>query len=215
MAKISNADYDVVLFLPVYRAPDAGLIEESKMVSLETPVCEFDRPIVDFSLPAVDGKIWTPALARGEKGLLVMFICNHCPYVKAIRDRLVRDTRELMRYGVNSVAIMSNDPAEFEEDSLENMRKVAEEYDFPFPYLFDESQEVAKAYGAVCTPDFFGYNQSLKLQYRGRLDASRKEAAAEDVKRELFDAMKQVASTGCGPKEQVPSMGCSIKWKAG
>jgi peroxiredoxin len=185
------------------------------MVSLETPVCEFDSPIVDFSLPAVDGKIWTPALARGEKGLLVMFICNHCPYVKAIRDRIVRDARELMQYGVNTVAIMSNDPREYEEDSLENMRKVAEAYDFPFPYLFDESQEVAKSYGAVCTPDFFGYNQSLALQYRGRLDASRKEAAAEDVKRELFEAMKLVASTGHGPKEQVPSIGCSIKWKAG
>jgi peroxiredoxin len=199
--------------LLVYGAPATGLNEESEMVSLETPVCEFDQPIVDFSLPAVDGKIWTPSLARGEKGLLVMFICNHCPYVKAIRDRIVRDTRELIEYGVNTVAIMSNDPAEYEEDSFENMKKVAEEYDFPFPYLFDETQEVAKAYGAVCTPDFFGYNQSLKLQYRGRLDASRKEAAAPDVRRDLFEAMKQVASTGQGPKDQVPSMGCSIKWK--
>ena len=183
------------------------------MVSLETPVCEFDEPIVDFSLPGIDGEVWTPEKARGDNGLLVMFICNHCPYVKSIRDRLVRDTRELLDYGVNSIAIMSNDPAEYEEDSFENMRKVADEFGFPFPYLFDESQQVAKAYGAVCTPDFFGYNGSMQLQYRGRLDASRKEAAADDVKRDLFDAMTQVAQTGRGPEQQIPSMGCSIKWK--
>ena len=184
------------------------------MVSLETPVCDFDTPIVDFSLPGIDGKVWTPETARGENGLLVMFICNHCPYVKSIRDRLVRDTRELTEYGINSVAIMSNDPAEYEEDSFENMQKVAAEFDFPFPYLLDDTQQVAKAYGAVCTPDFFGYNKVLQLQYRGRLDASRKEAAAEDVKRDLFDAMKQIALTGRGPEQQIPSMGCSIKWKA-
>ncbi|MFV2005624.1 MAG: thioredoxin family protein [Gammaproteobacteria bacterium] len=184
------------------------------MVSLETPVCKFDAPIVDFSLPGIDGKIWTAENTRGENGLLVMFICNHCPYVKSIRDRLVRDTRELMEYGINSVAIMSNDPAEYEEDSFENMQKVADEFHFPFPYLLDETQQVAKAYGAVCTPDFFGYNKSLQLQYRGRLDASRKETAADDVKRDLFDAMKQVAKTGRGPEQQIPSMGCSIKWKA-
>ena len=184
------------------------------MVSLETPVCEFEQSIVDFSLPGVDGKIWTPELARGEKGLLVMFICNHCPYVKSIRERIVRDARELMALGINSVAIMSNDPAEYEEDSFENMQAIAKEFDFPFPYLLDETQEVAKAYGAVCTPDFFGYNASLQLQYRGRLDASRKETAAGDVKRDLFDAMKQVAESGRGPEQQIPSMGCSIKWKA-
>ena len=143
-----------------------------------------------------------------------MFICNHCPYVKSIRDRLVRDTRELMDHGINSIAIMSNDPAEYEEDSFENMQTIAEEFGFPFPYLLDESQQVAKSYGAVCTPDFFGYNKSMQLQYRGRLDASRKEAAADDVKRDLFDAMKQVAQTGRGPEQQIPSMGCSIKWKS-
>ena len=183
------------------------------MVSLETPVCEFDEPVVDFSLPGVDGVVWTPEAARGENGLLVMFICNHCPYVKSIRDRLVRDTKELMEHGVNSIAIMSNDPAEYEEDSFENMLKISAEYKFPFPYVMDESQQVAKKYGAVCTPDFFGYNGAMKLQYRGRLDASRKEAAAVDVKRDLFDAMKRVAQTGQGPDEQIPSMGCSIKWK--
>ncbi len=182
------------------------------MVSLETPVCEFGQPAVDFSLPGVDGKTWTLQDCCGEKGLLVFFICNHCPYVKAILDRLVRDARELKALGVNSVAIMSNDPTQYEEDSFENMQKVAREYDFPFPYLLDETQEVAKAYGAVCTPDFFGYNADLELQYRGRLDESRKEAADEGVRRDLFEAMKQVAETGRGPEEQIPSMGCSIKW---
>jgi len=185
------------------------------MVSLETPVCEFGKPAPDFALPGVDGRIWTLADCRGEQGTLVMFICNHCPYVKAIRERLVRDTRELLDYGVKSVAIMANDPALYEEDRFENMQKIAREYDFPFPYLFDESQAVARAYGAVCTPDFFGYNADLELQYRGRLDASRKETAPADARRELFEAMVQVARTGRGPAEQVPSMGCSIKWKEG
>ncbi len=183
------------------------------MVSLETPVCEFGHPIESFSLPGVDGKIWTPETACGEKGLLVMFICNHCPYVKAIRERIVRDTTELMGYGINSVAIMSNDPAEYEEDSFENMQVIAREFAYPFPYLLDETQDIARSFGAVCTPDFFGYNQAMQLQYRGRLDASRKETAAEGVERDLFNAMKQVAQTGHGPENQIPSMGCSIKWK--
>lgn len=182
------------------------------MVSLETPVCEFGLPAVDFALPGVDGKTWTLQDCRGEKGLLVFFICNHCPYVKAIRDRLVRDARELKALGVNSVAIMSNDASQYEEDSFENMQKAAREFDFPFPYLLDETQQTAKAYGAVCTPDYFGYNADLELQYRGRLDESRKEAAAENVRRDLFEAMEQVAETGKGPEEQIPSMGCSIKW---
>lgn len=183
------------------------------MVSLETPVCEFGKSAIDFSLPGVDGKQWTLQDCKGEKGLLVMFICNHCPYVKAVRERLVRDTNELKSLGINSVAIMSNDPALYDEDSFENMKKVSDEYGFSFPYLLDESQEVAKAYGAVCTPDFFGYNADLELQYRGRLDASRKEAAPADARRDLFEAMSEVARTGNGPKDQIPSMGCSIKWK--
>ena len=182
------------------------------MVSLETPVCDFGKAAIDFSLADVNGKLWTLQECRGENGLLVMFICNHCPYVKAIRERLVRDTRALREMGVNSVAIMSNDPDQYEEDSPENMKKIAMELDFPFPYLLDGTQEVAKQYGAVCTPDFFGYNNNLELQYRGRLDASRKETAPGDVKRDLFEAMKQVARTGNGPGEQIPSMGCSIKW---
>jgi len=182
------------------------------MVSLETPVCDFDLPAVDFSLPGVDGNTWSLKDCAGEKGLLVMFICNHCPYVKAIRERIVRDTLELKSLGINSVAIMSNDPTQYDEDSFENMKKVSDEYGFSFPYLLDETQQVAKAFGAVCTPDFFGYNAKLGLQYRGRLDASKKQTAEGEVKRDLFAAMKQVAQTGRGPKDQIPSMGCSIKW---
>jgi len=182
------------------------------MVSLQTPVCDFDLPAIDFVLPGVDGKSWSLADCAGEKGLLVMFICNHCPYVKSIRERIVRDARDLKALGVNTVAIMSNDASQYEEDSFENMQKIADEFGFSFPYLLDETQRVAKAYGAVCTPDFFGYNADLKLQYRGRLDESRKEAAAEGVRRDLFEGMKQVAESGKGPEEQVPSMGCSIKW---
>lgn len=183
------------------------------MVSLETPVCEFGKPAPDFALRGVDDRIWTLQDCRGERGLLVMFICNHCPYVKAVRDRIVRDARELLVLGVGSVAIMSNDPADYPEDSFDNMKLVAREWDFPFPYLWDETQEVAKSYGAVCTPDFFGYDAGLGLQYRGRLDASRKEAAAPDARRDLFEAMKQVATTGRGPAQQIPSIGCSIKWR--
>jgi peroxiredoxin len=183
------------------------------MVSLQTPVCDFGWKALDFDMPGVDGKRHNLATARGPKGLLVMFICNHCPYVQAIRDRLVRDCRELQQMGINTIAIMSNDPADYPEDSFDNMKKVAQEFGFPFPYVWDESQEVAQAYGAVCTPDFFGFNADLELQYRGRLDASRKEAAPTDARRDLFEAMKEVALTGKGPAEQIPSMGCSIKWK--
>ena len=184
------------------------------MVSTPTPICDFGWPAPNFDLPGTDGKRHTLASIRGEKGLLVMFICNHCPYVKAVLDRIVRDAKELKQQGINCIAIMSNDPAEYPEDSWENMVSLAKAMDFPFPYVLDETQAVAKAYGAVCTPDFFGFNSRLELQYRGRLDASRKEAAAPDVKRDLFLAMQQVAETGQGPREQIPSIGCSIKWKA-
>ncbi len=180
----------------------------------QTPICDFGQAAIDFALPGVDGKTWTLKDCAGPKGLLVMFICNHCPYVKAIRERLVRDCRELREQGIGCVAIMSNDPDAYPEDSFENMRKVAEQFDFPFPYLFDESQEVAKAYGAICTPDFFGYNQALELQYRGRLDATGRNPEAPNTRRELVEAMLQVARTGQGPAEQTPSIGCSIKWRA-
>ena len=184
------------------------------MVSLETPVCDFGAAAVDFALPGVDGSVWTLEQCRGDKGLLVMFICNHCPYVKAILERLVRDTCELKDIGINSVAIMSNDPTEYAEDSFENMQKVAEKAGFGFPYLIDRTQEVARAYGAVCTPDFFGLNSDGTLQYRGRLDASRRDAGPSDLRRDLYEAMVEVAKTGRGPTDQIASMGCSIKWAA-
>jgi peroxiredoxin len=166
----------------------------------------------DFDLPGVSGKRYGPASARGPNGLVVMFICNHCPYVKAVIDRIVRDCKELQSHGIGSIAVMSNDPADYPEDSFDNMKRVAREKNFPFPYVFDESQEVARAYGAACTPDFFGFDSSLELKYRGRLDASRRDAVP-DARRELFEAMVQVAKTGTAPKEQIASIGCSIKWK--
>lgn len=181
------------------------------MVSLQTPVCDFGWQAPDFDLLGVDGKRYTLADARGEKGLLVMFLCNHCPYVKAIRPRLVHDLRELKALGVNAIAIMSNDPTDYPEDGFEHMQAVAKEFDFPFPYVIDPTQAVAKAYGAVCTPDFFGFNGKLELQYRGRFDESRKETAPDST-RDLFHGMKLVAETGSGPREQIPSIGCSIKW---
>ena len=177
-----------------------------------TPVCDFGAAAIDFRLPGVDGRDWSLEDCRGEQGTLVMFICNHCPYVQAVRERLARDAGELAAHGVQSVAIMSNDPAEYAEDSFDNMAAVAREYGFPFPYLFDETQETARAYGAVCTPDFFGYNADLELQYRGRLDASGMRPAP-DARRDLYEAMLQVARTGRGPAEQTVSQGCSIKWR--
>ena len=181
------------------------------MVRTETPVCDFNQAAIDFNLKSVDGNYYNLDSLNGQNGLLVMFICNHCPYVKSIIHRIIRDTKELKDLGVNSVAIMSNNPDEYKEDSFENMQKIATKMNFPFPYLIDETQEVARSYGAVCTPDFFGYNSDLGLQYRGRLDESRKETII-DAKRDLFEAMKEVAISGNGPDEQIPSMGCSIKW---
>jgi len=183
------------------------------MVRMETPVCDFGWPAPDFDLPGVDGKRYSLKEVAGPNGLLVMFICNHCPYVKAVIQRIVRDANDLKALGVGVIAIMSNDPTDYPEDSFENMQKLAAELAFPMPYVLDESQEVAKTWGAVCTPDFFGFNGKLELQYRGRLDESRKETAPEGVRRDLYEAMKQVAETGQGPREQIPSMGCSIKWK--
>jgi len=183
------------------------------MVLKETPVCNFGEKAIDFKLPGIDGKALSLADCAGKNGTLVMFICNHCPYVKAIQSRLVEDALKLKEIGINIVAIMSNDPTDYPEDSFENMQKIANEFNYPFPYLFDETQEIAKAYGAICTPDFFGYNKSLELQYRGRLDDSGMKPATEGSKRDLLEAMTQVANSGQGPKEQIPSIGCSIKWK--
>jgi peroxiredoxin len=182
------------------------------MASINPPVCDFGWQAPDFALPNVDGTRVSRDAIMGSNGLLVMFICNHCPYVKAILPRLIADVCELQTLGINTVAVMSNDPADYPEDSLENMQKLAREMAFPFPYLLDETQQIAKDYGAVCTPDFFGFNHQGQLQYRGRFDESRKETAPNST-RDLFYAMKQVAETGQGPKEQISSIGCSMKWK--
>ena len=176
------------------------------------PVCDFNQDARAFKLKGVDGKMYDFDDVKGSKGTLVMFICNHCPYVIAVLDRIVRDANEISKYGVGVVAICSNDAKTHPDDSYENMKIFSKKNSFPFPYLHDEDQSVAKAYDAVCTPDFFGYNADAKLQYRGRLDASRKEAGPADLKRDLFDAMVQISNTGIGPVDQVPSMGCSIKW---
>ncbi|MCL4800989.1 MAG: thioredoxin family protein [Burkholderiales bacterium] len=183
-------------------------------MAAQSTVCEFGWKAVDFDLPGVDGKRHSLATARGPNGLLVMFICNHCPYVQAVRPRLVQECRELAGLGIGSIAINPNDPADYPEDSFDNMRRVADGFGFPFPYVFDATQEVARAYGAQCTPDFFGFNAGLELQYRGRLDTSRKELVP-GARRELYEAMARIARTGRGPAEQTPSIGCSIKWKRG
>jgi peroxiredoxin len=181
------------------------------MASIHPPVCDFGWQAPDFKLPDTNGTLITRDAMMGEKGLLVMFICNHCPYVKSILPRLVADIRALKALGINTVAIMSNDPTDYPEDSPENMKFIAETLNFPFPYLLDATQETAKTYDAVCTPDFFGFNKNGELQYRGRFDESRKETAPEST-RDLFHAMKQIAETGKGPTEQIQSIGCSIKW---
>ena len=183
------------------------------MVSLTTPICDFGRSAKDFQLPGVDNKNWNIESIKGANGLLVMFICNHCPYVKAIMSRLVNDVNELKKFDINTIAISSNDVVNYPEDSFENMKLLAEENDFEFPYVFDETQKIAKAYDAICTPDFFGFNSKLELQYRGRFDSTGRGEAQPNNKRELFEAMKLVAETQKGPEIQHASIGCSIKWK--
>jgi len=178
------------------------------------PVCDFDWPAPDFRLPATDGKTYSLADVAGPNGAVVAFICNHCPYVLAVIDRIVRDASDLSALGVGFAAICANDAETHPADSFDNMRIMAAEKKFGFPYLHDEDQSVAKAYDAACTPDFFGLNADLTLQYRGRLDASRAQSGPEDLRRDLFEAMRQVAETGQGPQDQIASMGCSIKWKA-
>jgi peroxiredoxin len=179
----------------------------------QTPLCDFGWAAPAFRLPATDGRIYTLDELRGPKGTLVMFICNHCPYVQAVLERIVRDARDLAALGVATVAISSNDATAYPEDSFERMAETAAAHGFPFPYLYDESQDVARRYQAVCTPDFFGFDAGLGLQYRGRLDASGKNPAPTGARRDLFGAMKAVAATGRGPADQAPSVGCSIKWK--
>ena|SRR5512146_1669047 len=183
------------------------------MAAQETPLCDFGAQAPDFRLAGVDGREWTLEQCRGNKGTLVMFICNHCPYVKASIGRIVAACRELAPLGVKAVAISSNDAAAYPEDSFRKMQAFAEEHRFPFPYLYDESQAVARAYGAVCTPDFFGYDAKLGLQYRGRLDEGRTSPPPAGARRELFEAMQLIAKTGQGPQRQMASIGCSIKWR--
>jgi peroxiredoxin len=179
----------------------------------QTPICDFGKKAIPFKLKSTDGKIISLEKLKGENGTLVMFICNHCPYVKAITKDIVEDCNELKKIGINSVAISSNDPTNYPEDSFENMIEFAKKNNFSFPYLIDETQETAKAYDAVCTPDFFGYNKDLELQYRGRSRELKNLIPIRDGKSDLYKAMKLIAETNNGPKDQIPSAGCSIKWK--
>ncbi len=177
------------------------------------PICDFGWRASDFTLEATDGRSYGLSDIRGEKGSLLMFICNHCPYVRSIIERIVRDAEALQAQGIGVAAIMSNDTEAYPEDSFERMQAFARDKGFTFPYLFDKQQTVAAAYNAVCTPDFFGFNSDLELQYRGRLDESKTSPVA-NARRELYEAMLQIAETGRGPREQIASMGCSIKWRS-
>ena len=186
------------------------------MALLDTPICDFGAPAPDFNLSTPDGRSHTLAGSVGPNGLLVAFICNHCPYVIAIADRLATDAKELLDMGIGVVAIMSNDYRDYPADSPANMVQFANKYGFSFPYLVDETQQVGRNYGAVCTPDFFGYNGELQLQYRGRIDDCRPGATPEQIADrtpDLLNAMKQIAETGRGPEAQIASAGCSIKWR--
>ena len=180
---------------------------------IQTPICDFGQKAHHFELKSTDNKILSLNDIKGENGTLIMFICNHCPYVKAITEDIVKDCNELKKIGINSVAICANDPVNYPEDSFENMIKFSEQNQFSFPYLIDETQEIAKTYDAVCTPDFFGYNKDLKLQYRGRMRELKNLVPVRSGESDLLTAMKQIAKTGKGPENQIPSAGCSIKWK--
>ena len=180
---------------------------------IQTPICDFGLKAVPFELKSTDNKIISLNDIKGENGTLIMFICNHCPYVKAITEDIVKDCNELKKIGINSVAICANDPVNYPEDSFENMIKFSEQNQFSFPYLIDDTQEIAKTYDAVCTPDFFGYNKNLELQYRGRMRELKNLVPVRSGESDLLKAMKQIVETGKGPENQIPSAGCSIKWK--
>ena len=182
-------------------------------MAISAPLCNFGWKAPDFELTDTFGTLRSLETLRGPNGLLLMFICNHCPYVKAIIDRICSTAVELQTMGIGVAAIMSNDTHAYPEDSLANMQKLAKSLNFSFPYLYDSTQQVARDYGAACTPDFFGFNRDLELQYRGRLDSSTIKPAPPDSRQELVDAMRQISETGRGPAEQIPSMGCSIKWR--
>ena len=179
----------------------------------KTPICDFGKQAENFKLKSTDGKFLTLEDLKGKNGTLIMFICNHCPYVKAIISDVVKDCNKLSKLGVNSLAICSNDVENYPEDSFENMSIFSKKNNFNFSYLHDETQEVAKKYGAVCTPDFFGYNGNMELQYRGRIRGLKDLQPIRDGDSDLLLAMTQISKTGNGPKEQIPSMGCNIKWK--
>jgi peroxiredoxin len=181
------------------------------MAALQPPICDFGWKARDFSLQGVDGKTYSLKDARGEKGTLVVFMCNHCPFVKAIIDRLVEEVALLQAMGIGVIGIMPNDTTISPGDSFDKMKTFAADHKLNFPYVMDKTQGVARAYEAVCTPDFFGFNAKDELQYRGRLDESRM-TPVKGARRELYEAMKQIAETGHGPKDQIASMGCSIKW---
>jgi len=183
-------------------------------MAASSPICDFGWKAPAFTLPGTDGKSWSLDDVRGPKGTLIVFICNHCPYVLGAIDRLVLDVRALQEMGIGIAAICSNDATTHPQDSFENMKKLAQVHDFPFPYLHDESQQVARSWKAHCTPDFFGFDAGLGLQYRGRLDDAGRGPAGPARRRELVDAMRAVAERGRGPADQTPSIGCSIKWKA-
>ena len=183
------------------------------MTLTKTPICDFGKKAENFKLKSINGNLVTLDNVKGKNGTLIMFICNHCPYVKAVISDIVNDSQILSVLGINFVAICSNDVENYPEDSFDNMIKFAKNNNFNFPYLHDESQEIAKKYNAVCTPDFFGYNKNLELQYRGRIRELRDLKPIRDGDSELLLAMKEISLTGSGPKNQIPSMGCNIKWK--
>tara|TARA_Y100000590_G_scaffold441261_1_gene567686 strand:+ start:542 stop:1096 length:555 start_codon:yes stop_codon:yes gene_type:complete len=182
------------------------------MALTKTPICDFGKKADDFNLKSTENKMISLNDVKGENGTLIMFICNHCPYVLATIKEAIKNSKDLENDGIKSLAIMSNDPKVYNEDSFENMIKFAEDNKFNFPYVIDQTQEVGKSYGAVCTPDFFGYNKNLELQYRGRIRELKDLKPVNNDDSELLRAMKVIAKTGIGPKEQYPSMGCSIKW---
>ena len=181
-------------------------------MAISTPICNFGEKSHNFNLQSTEEKLVSLNDVKGENGYLIMFICNHCPYVQAVINFLVDDAKYLKSIGIKSVAIMSNDTKNYPEDSFENMKKFSKINNFSFPYLYDESQQVAKKYSAVCTPDFFGYNKNSELQYRGRILEAKKLKPVRTGDTELRKAMKLIAETGKGPQKQIPSMGCSIKW---
>ena len=182
------------------------------MPALNTPVCEFGWKAQNFSLLSTSNEIVELNKARGQNGTLIMFICNHCPYVVSALDEIIFEAKELNKNDIAVIAISSNNVSTHPDDSFENMQALSVDKKLPFPYLYDETQEVTKAYDAACTPDFFGFNSELGLQYRGRLNNKRE--SPNEIRRELYSAMIEIAKSGKGPREQIPSMGCSIKWKS-